>query len=804
VKFTLSWLKTHLDTSASAEQIAARLTETGLEVESVENRADALAPFIVGHVVSAVPHPDADRLRVCIVDTGREKLQVVCGAPNARAGMKGVFAPVGSHIPGTGMDLKSGVIRGQASEGMLCSEREMGLSDAHEGIIELPEDAPAGASFATVAGLDDPLFDVAITPNRGDCLGVRGIARDLAAAGLGTLKPLDAAAIPAGFASPLRWTRDEDARTACPHVSGRYFRNLRNGPSPAWLQDRLRSIGLRPISALVDITNFMTHDLGRPLHVFDADRLTGDVLRMSLSRQGETLRALDGRDYTLEAGLTVIRDDAGVQGLAGVIGGAETGCQDDTRNVFLEAALFDPARVARAGRALNIHSDARFRFERGIDPASVQWGIEAASRLILELCGGEASDIVSDGPLPDAPRRAGLRLDYLRKRAGIAPEIEVVEGILQRLGFQTRRDGAGRIDTVIPGWRGDVEGEHCLVEEVLRIHGLDAVEALPLPRPGALPGQAISRAQRRVALAKRALAARGMMEAVTFSFTSARLAALFTPQGAGVPEGLRLANPISSDLDAMRPSILGNLATAAARNADRGEPDSALFEVGPTFGAEGGVEQRMTACGLRHGRNGPRHWAAAPRNADAFDAKADALAALEACGLPAGRVQTENGGPDWYHPGRAGTLRLGPVVLGRFGELHPAICKTLGLRGRASGFEIFLDAIPEPRRDTPARGALKTSAFMPVTRDFAFVAGDGVTADDVLRAALGADKKLVAGGAVFDLYQGPELKGGKSIAISITLQPRDTTLTEAEIAAVSDKIVANVARRTGAALREQG
>ncbi len=771
----------------------------GLEVDSVEDRGAELAPFSVAYVKEARAHPNADRLSVCIVDTGTEEVQVVCGAPNARTGMKGVFAPAGSYIPGTDMVLKAGVIRGEASKGMLVSEREMGISDEHEGIIELPEDARVGAPFAQVLGLDDPVIDVAVTPNRGDCLGVRGIARDLAAAGLGTLKPFDAAAVPGAFDSPVRWLRDLPAgqEDACPFVVGRYFRNVENGPAPKWLQSRLRAIGLRPISALVDMTNYVTFDLGRPLHVFDADKLRGD-LTMRMARPGEEIAALDGLTYRLDEEMVVIADEAGPQGIGGVMGGEASGCTEETTNVFLEVALFDPVRIAATGRRLGIQSDARYRFERGLDPGSAIWGAEVAARMVREMCGGEASRVVSAGELPAQRRVIEHRPARIAELGGLDVPLEVQTRILGDLGFEVTGDGA-RLKVTVPAWRNDVEGEACLVEEVLRIHGFEKIPTVMLERETALPHGVLTPAQRRVSFARTALARRGLDEAVTFSFVSAAQAALF----GGVGEDLRLVNPISAELDVMRPSVLPGLAAAAARNADRGLPDVALFELGPEYADESPQGQTRVAAGLRAGNAGPRHWAVPARGVDAYDAKGDALAALGACGAPADGLQVTRDAPAWYHPGRSGVLRLGPNVLARFGELHPRVLRGFELRGPAVAFEVFLEAIPLPKaRDGRARPALELSPFHAVARDFAFVVDEDLPAETLIRAARGADKALISNVELFDVYAGKGVEAGKkSLAIAVTLQPTQRTMTDAEIEEVANKIVAQVAKATGGVLR---
>ncbi len=806
MKFTLSWLKEHLETDAPLDEIAAKLTAIGLEVESVEDKAAELAPFRIARVVEARQHPDADRLSVCIVDTGEDRVQVVCGAPNARTGMKGVFAAAGTRIPGTGLDLKKGVIRGQESNGMLCSEREMGLSDEHEGIIDLPDDAPVGEPFADWLGLNDPVVEVAITPNRQDALGVHGIARDLAAAGVGRLKPFDAAPVPGTFDSPLVWRRDlpGDYAGACPFVVGRFFRGVTNGPSPEWVQRRLRAIGLRPISALVDITNLVTHDLGRPLHVFDADKLAGD-LTMRMARDGETIQALDGNEYSLTSEMTVIADDKAVHAIGGLMGGEETGCQPETTNVFLEVALFDTLRTAATGRKLVLSSDARYRFERGVDPESALWGAEVAARLILEFCGGEVSHVFSAGAVPDWPRDVSFRPARLESLGGLAVPDGEVERILEAQGYtvreKARANGEETWTVAIPSWRVfdiDAHGEADIVEDVLRVYGYDRIPAVSVV-PEGIAARTVTPDQRRLGMARRALAARGMLEAVTWSFMDAGHAGLF---GGATPK-TTLENPITTDLDVMRPSILPNLIQAARWNADRGSPDVALFEIGPQFAGNEPEDQATVAGGLRAGDRNGRPWFEAPRAADPFDAKADALAALDAAGAPVGSLQVAAEAPGWYHPGRSGVLKLGNRVLAAFGEMHPRVLRALDAKGPMVGFEVFFDALP-PRRDkgTRARALLDPPPFQPVERDFAFVLDRSTPAEKVVRAAKNAEKALVADVSVFDVYEGAGIGDDrKSVAIAVTLQPKDKTLTDAEIDAVAEKIVAAVQKQAGGELR---
>ncbi len=800
MKFTLSWLKEHLDTSADLDAIAKTMTMLGLEVEGIVDPAKNLQPFTVAHVISAEQHPDADRLRVCKVDTGKEILQVVCGAPNARTGMKGVFAPVGTTIPATGLLLKPSKIRGQDSNGMLCSARELQLGEDHDGIIDLPADAPVGAPIAQVLGLNDQVIEIKITPNRGDCLGVRGIARDLAAAGLGTLKPEPATKAGATFKSPIAWKRSFDAEyeRACPIVAGRYFKGLKNGPSPDWLQNRLKAIGLRPISALVDVTNFFTFDLNRPLHVFDAGKLKGDLV-MRMAKSGEQILALDGKTYELDGEMTVIADDNGVKAIGGIMGGEESGCSDQTTEMFLEAAYFDPIRTATTGRKLGIQSDARYRFERGIDPQACVSGVEAATRLILELCGGEASDIVQAGAVPADDRAYELRLSRIPGLAGFDVDSAESKRILQGLGFAVSGSGA-TWQVKPPSWRPDIIGEADLVEEIVRVHGYDSIPSVPMPRMVAVTTPARTVQQRRPGTVRRTLAARGLTEAVTWSFMAGKDAALFVTED----PAMRLANPMSADLDVMRATIIPNLLDAAARNIARGMRDLALFEVGPQYAGNKPTDQQTVAAGIRSGLAEGKHWAAPARAVDAFDAKADIQAAIGALGMDPEQPQVSaDGAPSWYHPGRSGVLRLGPQIIGAFGEIHPSILAHYRIEQPTAGFELFIDRVPVPKsKGGKTRPPLKLLPLQPIERDFAFVVAQEIPAEALVKAARAAERTLVARVSVFDVYAGKGVEPGKkSLALSVTIQPIEKTLTEAEIDAIAARIVANVAKATGASLR---
>ena len=804
MKFTLSWLKEHLDTDASLETILDTLTIIGLEVEEVVDRTKELAPFTVAYVESAEKHPDADKLRVCRVNTGTEVLQIVCGAPNAREGIKVVLAQNGAVIPTNGMKLKPTTIRGVESNGMMCSEREMGLSDEHDGIMELPVDAPIGEPFAPLLGLNDPVIEIAITPNRGDALGVYGVARDLAAAGVGTLKEHTPAPIKGGFDSPVSIELNfEDGDTSpCPMFTGIYVRGVKNGPSPEWLQRRLTAIGLRPINILVDITNYVAYDRGRPLHVYDADKLNGNM-HIRLGREGESLLALDGKSYDFNDDVCVIADDAGPVCIGGVIGGEETGSSEDTINVLLECAWFDPIRTARVGRNLGIMSDARYRFERTVDPAFVVNGLYAGLKMILDLCGGEPSNAVIAGEAPIRDMVIDFPLSEVKRLTGFDVQTNEIKAILKMLGFWVSGTGS-TVKVAVPTFRPDIHGKADLVEEVVRIIGVDKIPSQPLSRTDTVTKSLLTTRQIRIRRARRALAGRGMTEAVTWSFVDHELAVLF----GGGAENLQLTNPISADLSDMRPTLLAGLLTAAQRNVDRGYQDLAIFEVGQVFHGDRPEDQKTHATGLRRGTAGlggsGRHWREPGSAVDVFDARADALAVLESFGVDTSKVQIVRGAPDYYHPGRSGVIQLGPKLrLGTFGEIHPAALEKCGVSGPVVAFEITIENVPEPKKkQSRSRSALQVSDLQSVKRDFAFVLDQNVESSKLVRAALGADKNLISGVNVFDLYEGDNLGAGKkSLAIDVTLQPKSQTLTEDDIEAVSSKIIAAVEKMTGGILR---
>ena len=798
MKFTLSWLKEHLDTTASVDEITYALTDLGLEVEGVEDRGAKLRDFTLGYVKSAEKHPDADRLRVCQVETDEGLQQIICGAPNAREGITVVIAKPGVYVPGIDTTIGVGKIRGIESFGMMASERELELSEEHDGIIELPS-GNVGDSFVDwLAANDpakvDPVIEIAITPNRPDALGVRGIARDLAARGLGKLKKRDVDVIAGEFPCPISVSIDEDTLEQAPVFFGRVIRGVKNGPSPAWLQDCLRAIGLRPISFLVDVTNFFTYDRNRPLHVFDADKIAGNVLRVHRAKGGETLMALDDKEYTFQEGMTLISDENGVESIAGVMGGLPSGVTEETVNVFIEAAYFDPVRTAYTGRALKINSDARYRFERGIDPEWTPYGIEHATRMILDHAGGEPSDVVVAGKIPDTSRAYRLNAKRVISLVGMEIPEATQRQTLTALGFRLEGDMAH-----VPSWRPDVQGEADLVEEVARIASLTKLEGRPLPRlTTGVPRPVMSPAQRREVAARRTAAALGYHECVTYSFIDQASAALF----GGGTDATRLENPISADMSHMRPSLLPGLLQAAARNQARGFADMALFEVGPAFSGGEPGEQHLLVTGLLVGRTGPKDVLGAARDVDVFDVKADAEAILAAIGAPA-KVQILRGADAAWHPGRHGKICLGPKkVLCVYGELHPKVLAAMDVKGPAMAFTIWPAEVPLPRKTGATRPALVASDLQAVERDFAFVVDADVEALTLVNAAMGADKALIDDVRVFDEFIGGSLgEGKKSLALTVRLQPREQTLKDADIEAVGAKVIEKVTKATGGVLR---
>ncbi len=812
MKFTLSWLADHLDTQAPLDDITEALTDCGLEVENVDDATDEYGAFSVCRVMRAEKHPNADKLKVCQLEVWpkgpenpSETVQVVCGAPNARAGMIGIFAPPGAILPDSGTRLKKSKIRGVESAGILCSERELKISDDHEGVIETPPDTPLGISFIEYAGLNDPVVEIGVTPNRPDALGVRGIARDLAARGLGTLKPMTIDKVQGQFPCPISIHIDDDAKPHhCPVFFGRVIRNVKNGSSPKWMQERLKAIGLRPISALVDITNYVTYDQNRPLHVFDAKKVKGG-LRIHLAKGGETLTALDDNDYTLSAGQIVISDSQGPESIAGIMGGLSTGCSEDTTDVFLESALWDPTITATTGRQLRIHSDARYRFERGVDPEFARPGLEVATQMILDICGGEPSEVAYDGQVPQTRRSFELRKDRVRCLAGMDVTPDKQKKILINLGFSVE-DNGDKLAATPPSWRPDIHGEADLVEEIARMTSLTELKGIPLPRPA--PGIAkpiLLPEQKHEMVCRRAIASLGYNECLTYSFIDKSTAQLFIDKGRELVE---LENPISSELNVMRPDLLPGLLKAAATNQSRGSVNLALFEVGPVFhGAEAG-EETLCASGLLTGNRAPREPHSSSRPVDLYDAKADALAALTAL-FPSNRFKLSRHVPSWMHPQRSGCLSLQPgKPLAIFGEVNPKILRQLGHKLQAVTFTLFLNALPQPKSSKGlARPTFSPHPLQPVDRDFAFILANNVEAAEVVAAAeTSRFHNLISQIQIFDEYSGPAAEthleeGCKSIAINVRLQPQDKPLKDADLEAICADIANKVEALTGGQLR---
>jgi phenylalanyl-tRNA synthetase beta chain len=802
MKFTLNWLKEYLDTSALSHtttgEIIEKLTDLGLEVDEVENKADIYASFTVAKVKSAEQHPDADRLRVCQVETDKGMIQVVCGAPNAKTGMTAIFAPVGAYIPGLDVTLEKGKIRGQESCGMLVSEREMCLSDEHNGIIELDGDHEIGTPIADIFdGLDDVIIEIGLTPDRADCAGISGIARDLSAAGCGTFKIPERPTFDSKFKSAVNVFTDTP--DTCPHFTGRQIKGVKNGESPAWLKAKLESIGLRPISILVDITNYFCIGLNRPLHVYDVNRLNGDI-RVQQAKGGEKFDALNDKSYALNGGETVITDDSGVLGFGGIVGGVSTGCEMDTTNVFLECAYFDPTHTAVTGRKHQVITDARYRFERGIDPEFTTYGMDLATQMIIDLCGGEPSDMVEAGAPVEWRRTYNFDPVMTKRLTGVTIEEKEQLYILGSLGFEIDGDSAP-YTVQAPSWRPDILGSADLVEEVIRVYGYDKIEAVPVVRTTQLTQNALSKTHTLRTYAGRTLADRGLQECITWSFMAYELASEFTD--GDVKPGLRLTNALSVEMDTMRPSILPNLMQAVAKNADKGYPNACLFETGPVFHGVDPNDQMTVATGVRHGIHGDKHWAGddVSRAVDAYDAKADALAVIQSIN-PTLKPQISDDAPSCYHPGRSGTLRLGKNVLATFGEMHPSICEDMDIDGNVVGFEVVLNNIPAAKTKTAARPLLKSSALQPIYRDFAFLMDENVPADTLISATRKGGGVMVSDVRIFDVYQGKGVPDGqKSMAVSVQFTPTEKTLTDKEIEELSQSVIKQVSSKTGATLR---
>jgi len=795
MKFTLSWLKEHLDTTATVEEIAETLTKIGLEVEEIFNPAAKLKGFVTAKVESCEMHPDSDHLHLLTVNDGRQNLQVVCGAPNVKKGLVGIFAPVGAVIPCYNEALKVGKIRGVESFGMMCSEKELGIGEDHDGIIELSAETPIGVEAAEVLPID-PVFEISITPNRAECLGVRGVARDLAAAGLGKLKPLEIHKISGSFESPIK-VKIEDFE-ACPTYVGRYIRGVNNkAETPKWMKDRLTAIGLRSISPLVDITNYVNYDMARPLHVFDADKLKGNVT-VRMAKDGEKFVSLEEKEYALDCKSLGICDDEGVQCLGGIMGGAEKGCSSETENVFLECALFKPECIARTGRRFQIDSDSRYRYERWVDPKSNILGSDYATQLIIDICGGEVGEMVVAGSEDCAVRVAYLRPSRMKDFAGLDVPADRIVDILNKLGFKTSVEADGRIKAVSPTWRGDIEGEHDLVEEVVRMIGLDKIPAESLPHDN-FPKPTLTPAQRRTVTVRHELADRGMLETVTWSFTDSRLAGDYRRSD----DVVLLMNPISAELNEMRPSLLPNLLLGAKNNIARGYGNVSLFEVGPEFYGRKPGQQTLIAGGVRVGMTSKKHWSGEARAFDVFDVKADALAAIAAANGPFESAQVTTDAPAYYHPGRSGVLRLGKNVLAYFGELHPSVTKKIGIKQRVYAFEVYLDNIPLPRDSQgKARKKLQLHSLQPVEKDLAFLVDKKVRAVDVMTAAKNADRQLITDVRIFDVYGEDKDGDKKSIAISVTFQPVEKSFSDQELDVLMKKIIQEMQKKFNAELRQ--
>ncbi|WP_045837309.1 phenylalanine--tRNA ligase subunit beta [Hyphomicrobium sp. 99] len=809
MKFTFSWLKDHLDTEKSVDEIATTLSAIGLEVEGIEDPAKSLGAFKIARIVEAKKHPNADKLQVVQVEVakGEPLMEVVCGAPNARAGMVSVFAPLGTYIPGSKITLEKKPVRGVVSNGMMCSAAELELSEESDGILDLPTEWAdnVGARYIDVVGLNDPVIEVKLTPNRPDCTGVRGVARDLAAAGMGKLKPEPKlGAVEGKVECPIDIKLDftKETANACPVFAGRLVKGVKNGPSPAWMQARLKAAGLRPINALVDVTNYISLDRGRPLHVYDAAKLKG-AIRARLGKAGEKFLGLDDKEHAVDETMCVIADDTGPLGLGGIMGGEASGSTDTTTDVFIESAYFDPVRTAATGRKVGLQTDARYRFERGVDPASERPGLDLATDMILKFCGGEPTKAKIAGKEPIENRVISFDFARIEKLSGVKLSNDEISDTLKALGFTIDgKPNAAKI--TVPTWRPDVHGPADLVEEVVRIAGLDRIPATPLPRAAGIARAVLTEKQKRARRARRLLAARGFVEAVTWSFIPKEQATHF---GGGSP-ALDLGNPISVELSSMRPGLLPGLLTAVTRNRNRGIADVALFELGQAYRGEQPEDQYASAAGVRAGTarltGAGRHWDGNTNPVGAFDVKADVFAALSALGLDPSKAQITRDAPAWYHPGRSAALKLGPkTVLAYFGEVHPATLKALDVEAPVSAFEIFLDALPPEKKKSRAKPPLAASDLLPVTRDLAFIVPKDVAAGDVVKAAANADKALIRSVNVFDVFEGGSLaaEGKKSVAIEITIQPATETLTDQAIETITKKIVSDVKKATGGELR---
>ncbi len=801
MKFTFSWLKDHLETKLNFNQISEILTNVGLEVENIQDKSKDFKNFTVAYVIKAEKHPNADRLKVCEVQTNKGSLQVVCGAPNAKTGMKGIFAPVGSFIPGTSVQLKKTEIRGVSSEGMLLSEKEVGISDDHEGIIQVDDSCKIGDTFSKVFGFDDVIIEIGITPNRSDCLSVRGIARDLAAAGAGKLKKINYKSHKGKFVSPIKWKISLNKKNAhlCPSVAGIYFKNVKNSQSPEWLKKRLIAIGLRPISTLVDITNYITYDLGRPLHVFDADKIKGNLV-MRLAKKNESIKALDGKTYNLLENMVVISDDKQAHAIGGVMGGEDSSCSEETLNVFLEVALFDPVSISRTGRNLDLQSDARFRFERGIDPYSIEFGINAAIKMILNLCGGEASKLTIDGNYKKPEKILEYDFDRVKTLGGINIKINHQKKILNSLGFTFKKIKNNKTKIKVPSYRPDIEGEADLVEEVLRIFGYDKiVEKSVIKRPEDFL-KPLKANQLVFYKSKRIIASRGYFEVVTWSFMSSKFAEYFNQY----ENILKLDNPISSDLDVMRPSIIPNLLESITKNQARLFHNAGMFEIGPQYENYIDKGQHMVASGIKYGSFNSSNWNDDDRAVDTFDIKADIFSFFSSLDIPIDNLKIDYEAPNWYHPGKSATLRLGNNILGFFGEINPITLNIYEIKTNVCAFEIFLEDLWKfQSKKSFSKILYDNNPYQSVERDFSFIINKNIKSSDITDIIRRTEKELIKEIKIFDVFEGENIPADKkSIAIRIILQPILSTFTDQDIEKITEKIINNVCKNIGAEIRK--
>jgi len=798
MKFTLSWLKDHLDTNKKLDTIVDTLTNIGLEIESIEDKSKTFNDFTVAEVVKAEKHPDADRLKVCTVKSIDGTFQVVCGAPNAREGMKGIFAPENSFIPGTGVKLKKSKIRGVESCGMLVSEKEMGISDEHDGIIEVDPKYSLGEKFIEVFNLNDPVIEINITPNRGDCLSVRGVARDLAAAGLGKLKENKLIQnIEGTFDSPVQWEKDftGDEEYICPGVSGRYFKNVTNKESPAWLQERLKAIGLRPISALVDITNYITYDLGRPLHVYDADKIKGN-LKMRYAKENENCLTLDEEKRKCTKEMIVISDDKQLHGIGGVMGGLDSGCSFDTKNVFLEVALFDPISVTKTGRQLKLQSDARYRFERGIDPTSIKWGVEAATTMILDLCGGEVSKTVQTKILEKKQTKIDFNTDKIKLLGGLDVPKEKQKSILESLGFSVK-EKSSIFNITVPNFRPDIEGEADIVEEILRIYGFDNIPITNISDHNSKIN-ILSPELKSFYKIKRVIANKGYLEAVTWSFMDQKIAKLISDNI------IIIKNPISADLDVMRPSNIPNLLTAVNLNKSKMINHSKIFEVGPIFDETLEDKQINVATAIGYGNVSGQNWNSKNKDFDVFDIKSDLMTILKSLNTPIDSLNYEAIDNRVFHPGKSSSLRIGKNIIANFGELNPILLNSFNISNSVVAFEIFTETLAQFQgKKKSTVSAFDNNPFQTVERDFAFLLPKSIKANDLVNKIKKIDKKIINKVKIFDVYEGEKIENNtKSIAIRVLLQPIDKTFTDEEIEDISNQIIDIIIMSFSATLRK--